>query len=80
MRVTFRKEFYTDVEGTYERHLLYVDDIEKMNQIECMAPEDNRFHRELASPHECEDVIKLAIFATKIGEQVTFCHEQVNYG
>jgi len=33
----------------------------------------------LPAVHECEDVIKLAIFATKIGEQVTFCHEQVNY-
>ena len=79
MKITFRKEFYTDGEGTYERHLLYVNDIEKMNQMECMAPEDVRFHRELASPHKCIDVIKLAIEATKIGEQVTFFHEQVNY-
>jgi len=56
-----------------------VNDIEKMDQIECMEPEDVRFTRDLTSPHECEDVIKLAIEATKTGEQVTFVHERVNY-
>ncbi len=67
--VTITRSHYGDDE---ECHKVLVDGKVRISQWEGIEPEDVRFYRDLASPHDCYNIIKEAIEAVKRGEEVEF--------
>ena len=59
---------------------------DKGDQIECTTfdchpetPEDNNFERGLSDIVNVEELIKNAYYAGKMGEDLTFSHEEANW-
>ena len=78
MNIVFRKTRYTsDPCEPKESHAIVVDGKVMMGQCDWICPEDVRFYRDLTSPLEAEDIIKLAYIAGKQGEEVVFSHEEI---
>lgn len=80
MIITFKIENYIDDYGyaSRQRHVVLVDDVERIKQHDWIEPEDVEFYRDLTSPHDCEHIIREAIEAVQHGHDVIFEHITVD--
>ena len=76
MRIVFRDEDLSDKWDDKHVHSILVDGKEMISQSDAIEPEDVRFYRDLTSPHQCENIIRLVIDAVRNGEEIELIHEK----